>query len=245
MSKPRNIRKKWRDLEKVVAKVEELKRGPDAVVTWDDSVKSKRGVPRQIDVTVRTRSEEQDILTMIECQRRGRKSGVMWVDSVVGKRQTLPADEAIMVSHTGFSEAARLTAEDEGIETRILREIGPESIPNMFPNRFEYHQPTTRLESIRFHLRDSVTRSSADELRQALVAEEPVWIVFPDGERALLRDAAEEAVAAAPLPEIKPDFVSKRCAAALLPVTIPVELEFLGTRVCNSKNSRDKSDGKP
>jgi hypothetical protein len=224
----KSVRKQWKDFEVLIADVETVNRGRGAKVTWNDRISDKIGIPRQIDISVRTQGSDGDRLTMIEARNRGRKGGVMWVDEVVGKRKTLPADEAIMVSKKPFCKDAQRLASSEGIETRTFEEVRPENLRMMFPNKVEHHEVFKRREGIQVRLRRQSDVPIMSMFYDALKSGDPVAVVFPDGERAHLLDAADEAISLAPLPSMNPSFTSAKLVLSLLPRTVPAVIEFRG-----------------
>ncbi len=75
---------------------------------------------REVDIVIETEAGGYPIIIGIECQGRGRVANVEWVEQMKSKHESLPTDKLILVSQSGFTEAARTKAKSFGIETMTL-----------------------------------------------------------------------------------------------------------------------------
>ena len=71
-----------------------------ADVTWNDHIPDPDNPEqlRQIDITIRNDGK----LTLIECRLSRRRQNVKWVEELIGRRQSLGAQEMIGVASAGF-----------------------------------------------------------------------------------------------------------------------------------------------
>jgi hypothetical protein len=75
-------------------------------VTLDDkSVGNVTGIVRQIDVSIRSRIGQYDILIVTECKDHGRPLDVRDLVEFIGLAQDVGANKAAMVAAKGFSQA--------------------------------------------------------------------------------------------------------------------------------------------
>ncbi len=108
--------------ERAVARIERILRGSSATVEWNASVQTTAGI-RRCDAIVRYDSDGQSMLVLIECRKRKHRSGVQWLDELVGKAKAIHAHRVIAVSNQRLSANALKRAEEEGIEVRTLGEF--------------------------------------------------------------------------------------------------------------------------
>jgi hypothetical protein len=104
--------------EQEISRIHELLEGDDAEVTWNDRIIDPDNPERlrQIDITVK----KQRRLTIVECRIHKNPQDVKWIEEMIGRRESLRADNAIAVSAAGFTKGARLKAAKHEI---ILREL--------------------------------------------------------------------------------------------------------------------------
>jgi len=76
----------------------------------------------EVDITVRGAFGGQDHLMSLECTARGRRADVGWVREMVEKHRTLSTDTLVLVSGSGFSEAALEKARFENVRAVSLQE---------------------------------------------------------------------------------------------------------------------------
>lgn len=107
---------KWKKFEELVGKIQTDLAG-EAVVTPNDQITGKRtGIPRQIDISIRKKVGQFELLIVLECKDYGRPLDVKDVEEFMGLAQDVGAHKAAMVAAKGFSDTARKRAQDAGIE---------------------------------------------------------------------------------------------------------------------------------
>lgn len=113
-------------LERQVHRIHELLVGSHADVTWNDHIPDPDNAEqsRQIDITIRRDGK----LILIECRLSRRRQNVKWVEELVGRRQSLGADEIIAVASAGFTDGAQKKAARFGVRLRHLQQLNDEEI---------------------------------------------------------------------------------------------------------------------
>ena len=107
---------KWKRFEKLVAKLQK-EISPDAEVTLDDNIVGRRsGAERQIDISVRRKIGQFDILVVIDCKDLSRPVDVKVVEEFLGLVDDVGANKGSLVSSSGFSKAAKKRAKDAGVD---------------------------------------------------------------------------------------------------------------------------------
>lgn len=94
------------------ASVEESALLPDSV----------HGGTREVDVVVRGRVGEHDVVVSIECRQHKRPATIGWVEEMAMKHASLPTSKLVLLASAGFSKAAKHKAEMLGIEALSLEE---------------------------------------------------------------------------------------------------------------------------
>lgn len=111
---------KWRLFEEMVHKIQ-TSLSPDAQVKLDDRIEGKiSGVTRQVDVTVRQKVGQYEILITIECKDLSAPVDVKDVEEVVGLFRDVGSNKGAIVSANGFTEAAKSVAAAAGISVYRL-----------------------------------------------------------------------------------------------------------------------------
>jgi hypothetical protein len=126
--------KAWREFEELVARIEKAASPSSAVVTSPDRIPELRNEEtlREVDASIRYKIGTANILITIECRKRSRKADVTWIEQLATKKTKIGAAKTIAVSSEGFTELARVTARELGIEVRTLSEVTPEHIEGWF-----------------------------------------------------------------------------------------------------------------
>lgn len=125
------MRRKGRDLERLVSILEGGLDSGDVVVTSPDFVVDQvTGTKREVDASVRKGSTTGEILTIVECRDRKRTEDVAWIEQLATKVRDLGAPRVIAVSSAGFATGAQLKATYHGIELRTIEDISNENLQN-------------------------------------------------------------------------------------------------------------------
>lgn len=106
---------KWRRFEKLVAQIQrEL--APNALVTHDDQIKGHNSEElRQIDITVKQKVGQYDILIAIDCKDYQVPVDVKDVEEFIGLIKDIRANKGVMVAANGFSGTAKRVGEKAGL----------------------------------------------------------------------------------------------------------------------------------
>jgi hypothetical protein len=113
-----NLTKKSLQFEKLVARILRLIGERDDIVIHDHNISDpETGSSRQVDVLV----ERNGIRVFVECRDYSRPQDVTWVETLIGRKESLRCDLIIGVSSSGFHKTAIMKAEAKGV---ILRSVG-------------------------------------------------------------------------------------------------------------------------
>lgn len=129
----------WKQVEKLVARIEASLAPTGAVVKSPDRIASNvltaKGKPktREVDASIRLPVGSALILITVETRKRNSPQDVLWVEQLNTKKQSIGASATIAVSSAGFSQGAKDTAARYGILLRQLSEITPADIRGWVP----------------------------------------------------------------------------------------------------------------
>jgi hypothetical protein len=115
-------------LERQVHRIHELLVRSHEDVTWNDHIPDPDNPEqlRQIDITIRRDGK----LILIECRLSQRRQNVKWVEELIGRRQSLGANEMIGVAFAGFTAGAQKKAARFGVGLRDWKQLSDEEITN-------------------------------------------------------------------------------------------------------------------
>lgn len=106
---------KWQKFEDLVTEIQrEL--SPEALVTPNDKIKGKSGIERQIDISVRAKVGEFELLMVIDCKDYNSRVDIKTVEEVKGLAEDVRANKAAVVSFKGFTDGAKKRAQEAGID---------------------------------------------------------------------------------------------------------------------------------
>lgn len=134
-----------RDLERLVAVLEELLRPTGLLIRSPDHVRDTvTGRLREVDVAIRT-SAKGTVLAICECRDRAIAEDVTWIEQVVTKARDLEGSPpAVLVSSSGFSKAAREKARSYGLDVRLVTEVTLEELRSWFQVEHVVLEETSR-----------------------------------------------------------------------------------------------------
>jgi hypothetical protein len=101
---------------------------------------------REVDILVEYKYAGHQFRFIVECRDRSRPATVEWIDSLVGKANSLDVNKVIAVSSRGFAKAAIEKASKNGIEALSLKEA-------------------TEADWKRFYIKPGITVVSDDNLK--------------------------------------------------------------------------------
>jgi hypothetical protein len=122
-----------RDLERLVAVLEELLRPAGLLVRSPDHLRDTvTGGLREVDVAIHA-SEDGPVIAICECRDRAGVEDVTWIEQVVTKARDLEGSPpAVLVSSSGFSDAARTKAQTYGHDVRLVTNVTLEEFRSWF-----------------------------------------------------------------------------------------------------------------
>lgn len=121
--------KKWREFEKLAARIEELLSPKGAVVKSPDRITDKvTGQEREVDASIRYSVGSVNVLITIECRDRRATPDDTWIEQLATKKRKIGASHTIAVSRTSFTKPAIKSARQLGIELRVIKTIRDEDI---------------------------------------------------------------------------------------------------------------------
>ena len=82
------------------------------------------GANREVDVVIRSRVGEHDLVVSVECLDQKRAASVEWVEQMAEKHKSLPTSKLVLVSARGFSKMRHRKADSLGIDAYSLEEAG-------------------------------------------------------------------------------------------------------------------------
>ena len=122
-----------RDLERLVAVLEEILRPEELFIRSPDHVRDTvTGGLREVDVSIRA-TGDSPVIAICECRDRTSIEDVTWVEQVVTKARDLEGSPpAVLVSSSGFSAPARKKADTYGHDVRLVTSVTLEEFRSWF-----------------------------------------------------------------------------------------------------------------
>lgn len=111
---------KWKKFELIVKAIQE-QLSPFATVTHNEKIQGyDTGIDRQVDVVVRQKIGQFDILIAIECKDYNHPLDVKDIEAILGELKDIRANKGVIVSAKGFSSNALNLARLNSIDTYRL-----------------------------------------------------------------------------------------------------------------------------
>jgi hypothetical protein len=118
-----------REFEKLVARIEEKLCPMGAKVKSPDRIPDRvTGQPREVDASIRYQVGSAPILITIECRDRTATQDITWLEQIKSKKESIGANQMIVVAKEGFTENAKTYAMHHGIVLRQLSEVNDQFI---------------------------------------------------------------------------------------------------------------------
>lgn len=154
---------KWREFEVLVARIEEWLGPKGAKVKSPDKLRDRiTGQMREVDASIRFQVGSAPILVTVECRDRKKTEDVRWIEEIAGKRDSVGAARTIAVSSSGFSQPARIKAEQLGIEVREINDISAETAAQWAHDvKITFVSIRWNVVALRLHLRGAVPGNDA------------------------------------------------------------------------------------
>lgn len=110
---------KWKRFEKQIHQIHTQLAPEGASVTLDDRiVGAESKVERQLDVTIRVDVAQYKVLIVIECKNESRPIDVGTMGEFASLLRDVRANKGVMISSSGYTQAAVEMARAQGIDTR-------------------------------------------------------------------------------------------------------------------------------
>jgi hypothetical protein len=120
--KPGGRKKTGHDFEQLIAWIQKSVH-KSAKIGVNEKLKDiDTGKQRQIDITIRLSDGPTEFLGIVEVRDRSRPVGAPYIEEVSGKRRSVKADAAFLVSRSGFTKTAITKAKQLGIRALTYEE---------------------------------------------------------------------------------------------------------------------------
>jgi hypothetical protein len=80
------------------------------------------GREAEVDVCIEGTVGGERVIVSVECTDRARRADVGWIDAMHGKHDSLPTNQLVLASRSGFTKEALIKANARGILTVSLQE---------------------------------------------------------------------------------------------------------------------------
>lgn len=114
--------KPWREFERLITRIEKMLAPMGAEIKSPDRIPDKvTGQLREVDASIRHTVGSAPVLITVECRNRKGKQDVQWLEQVKSKKDSVGANQTIVVALDGFTAPAREYASQHGL---VVREVG-------------------------------------------------------------------------------------------------------------------------
>ncbi len=121
------VKEKWKIFEELVYEIQS-NLSSDAEVKHDDHIIGKKtNVKRQIDVSIKQKIGQYEILIVIDCKDYSKPVDLNDIESFIGLVDDVQANKGALVSSSGFTTNAKNRAEKAGIDLFRLVDTGKHS----------------------------------------------------------------------------------------------------------------------
>lgn len=112
----------WKRYEKLAAQIaRELQ--PDASVAWNTRIRGVvSGISRQVDVEIRWRAQDRDMLTIIDCKHWSRPADVNAVGAFAELSRDVGATQGILICSAGFAASVHQYARSLGVSLMLIHD---------------------------------------------------------------------------------------------------------------------------
>ena len=121
-------KEKFKRFELLAKQIQE-KISPNAIVTHNEMIMGKAGSKRQVDITVRAKVGQFDILIVLECKDYNKPINVKTVEEFCGLVEDVGATKGGIISYHGFTSTAKKKAELKGIDLYRLLDTNSTDLP--------------------------------------------------------------------------------------------------------------------
>ena len=115
----------WKEFEILVAKIQK-ELAVDSIVTHNDKIIGRKSNQiRQIDVSIRSKIGQFDVLIIIDCKDYAEPVDIKAVEEFMGLVEDVGANQAAIVAAKGFTEAAKTRAIKAGLGVYTVVDTDP------------------------------------------------------------------------------------------------------------------------
>lgn len=179
-----------KEFERRIGRLYQVLENEECLITWNKKVPDPHtGNVRQIDIEIERPNGK---VCHVECRNRKSKQDVMWVEELLGRRQSLEVSEIMGVSASGFTEGAYRKAAAYGIQLWHLSHLDPSAFRQLlFPPdiyflihkvtkfRSIYFVPVEKLEEAKKEVSNLMIQHSDQEIRRTI---NHLWKFRPPGD---------------------------------------------------------------
>lgn len=123
---------KWKRFERAIHQIHEQFAPTNATVKYDDQIMGQHShIERQIDVSIRIPVSGYQILIVVECKDHKGPIDVEDRGAFPNKVRDVRGNKGVMVSATGFTQAARNMAKTHGIDLRAYVDTESKDWPQL------------------------------------------------------------------------------------------------------------------
>lgn len=109
----------WQEFEQLAQTIQ-TELSPEAIVSWNESLRGKSGVSHQCDIVVRQNVGQYEFTCVLECKDYSEKVGLATVRDFESRLRDLDVSQGVLVAARGFTEDATAYAKASGILTYTL-----------------------------------------------------------------------------------------------------------------------------
>jgi hypothetical protein len=111
------VPKRTNAFQKVVTIIHEhlVRADPNTTIEQSAMLPHRSTKPVEVDVVIRTRVANQELIISVEATARKRPATVEWIREMIGKHKGLHTHQLILVSESGYTPEARTLAAENGV----------------------------------------------------------------------------------------------------------------------------------
>jgi hypothetical protein len=128
------VPKRSTEFQELVALITSLVGDDGKVEESRELIDLNTGQAREVDIVVEREVAGHNTIVSIECNERGRKQGVPWVEEMKGKHEWLPTNVLVLVAKSGFTKTALEKAARSNIRAITPTEVTPDFIGRIVNN---------------------------------------------------------------------------------------------------------------
>ena len=155
------------EFERRVERLYEVLENEECLITWNKKLRDPHtSIERQIDIEIKRPDGK---VCHVECRNRKAKQDVMWVEELIGRRQSLGVSEIMGVSASGFTKGAYQKAAACGIQLWQLNHLDPDTFRQLLipPDIYFLIHKVTELRCLYFVPAENIVEAT-EEISQLI-----------------------------------------------------------------------------